>query len=182
MEVLINHLNRQDLSDMKVTTIGIDLAKNLFQLPGVNEFGKPVIKKQIHRDQMAEFFVTLPACLIGMEACGSAHHSTRELHRFGHTAPPYGSPVRHLWSANPVSVTSLGKTPRTTRSPTWLTRLSDNHCNWGVGLCYLYLRNVKNFCWNHKRVHSIYRELALNLRIKPRKRLVREKPESLSVS
>ena len=81
---------------MKVTTVGIDLAKNVFQLHGVNEFGKPVIKKQIRRDQMAEFFVNLPACLIGMEACGSAHHWARKLVSFGHTvklmAPQFVKP------------------------------------------------------------------------------------------
>ena len=55
----------------------------------------------------------------------------------------------------------------------WLIRLTHNHRNWGFGLCYLYLRNVKGFHWNHKRVYRIYRELELNLRIKPRKRLVR---------
>ena len=63
----------------------------------------------------------------------------------------------------------------------WLLRLTDNHRNWGFGLCYLYLRNVKGFGWNHKRVYRIYKELELNLRIKPRKRLVREKPEALTV-
>ncbi len=63
----------------------------------------------------------------------------------------------------------------------WLLRLTDNNRNWGFGLCYLYLRNVKDFKWNHKRVYRIYRELELNLRIKPRKRLVRDKPEPLSV-
>ena len=55
---------------MKIITVGIDLAKNLFQLHGVNESGKVAIKKQLRRDQMAEFFVNLPPCLIGMEACG----------------------------------------------------------------------------------------------------------------
>ncbi len=50
---------------MKVTTVGIDLAKNLFQVHGVNEYGKVVTKKQIRRDQLAEFFVNLTACLIG---------------------------------------------------------------------------------------------------------------------
>lgn len=63
----------------------------------------------------------------------------------------------------------------------WLIRLTHNQRNWGFGLCYLFLRNVKGFVWNHKRVYRIYRELELNLRIKPRKRLVREKPEQLSV-
>lgn len=63
----------------------------------------------------------------------------------------------------------------------WLIRLTNNQRNWGFGLCYLYLRNVKGYRWNHKRVYRIYRELELNLRIKPRKRLVREKPEPLAV-
>ena len=58
----------------------------------------------------------------------------------------------------------------------WLIRLMDNSRNWGFGLCYLYLRNVKNCPWNHKR---IYRGLELNLRIKPCKRLVRDKSYAL---
>ena len=63
----------------------------------------------------------------------------------------------------------------------WLLRLTDNNRNWGFGLCFLYLRNVRGFRWNPKRVYRVYRELELNLRIKPRKRLVRSKPEPLSV-
>lgn len=63
----------------------------------------------------------------------------------------------------------------------WLLRLTTTHRTWGFGLCFLYLRNVKGFVWNHKRVRRIYRDLELNLRIKPRKRLVREKPEPLAV-
>jgi len=59
----------------------------------------------------------------------------------------------------------------------WLIRLTNNRRNWGFGLCFLYLRNVKGFRWNHKRVYRIYCELELNLRIKPKKRIVREKPE-----
>lgn len=63
----------------------------------------------------------------------------------------------------------------------WLLRLTHNQRNWGFGLCFLYLRNVKGFPWNHKRVYRIYRELELNLRIKPKKRLQRDKPEELAV-
>lgn len=63
----------------------------------------------------------------------------------------------------------------------WLVRLTTANRNWGFGLCFLHLRNVKLFSWNHKRVYRIYRELELNLRIKPKKRLVREKPEALKV-
>ena len=81
---------------MKIITVGIDLAKNVFQVHGVNEFEKTVLKKQLRRDQMAEYFVNLPACLIGMEACGSAHHWARKLQGLGHTvklmAPQFVKP------------------------------------------------------------------------------------------
>jgi len=63
----------------------------------------------------------------------------------------------------------------------WLIRLTHNQRNWGFGLCFLHLRNVKGFGWNHKRVYRIYQELELNLRIKPKKRIVREKPQPLAV-
>ena len=63
----------------------------------------------------------------------------------------------------------------------WLIRLTANRKNWGFGLCFLFLRNVKGYPWNHKRVYRIYKELELNLRIKPKKRLVREKPATLIV-
>ncbi|KZL17744.1 Integrase core domain protein [Pseudovibrio sp. Ad37] len=63
----------------------------------------------------------------------------------------------------------------------WLVRLTCTNKTWGFGLCFLYLRNIKGFGWNHKRVYRIYREQELNLRIKPRKRLKREKPDKLAV-
>ena len=63
----------------------------------------------------------------------------------------------------------------------WLQRLTENQRHWEFGLCFLYLRNVKGFLWNHKRVYRIYRELELNLRIKPKKRMHRAKPERLTV-
>ena len=81
---------------MKITTVGIDLAKNLFLVQGVDERGKTVLKKQLKRDQMMAFFTNLPACLIGMEACGSAHFWARKLHALGHTvrlmAPQFVKP------------------------------------------------------------------------------------------
>lgn len=71
---------------MKVTTVGIDLAKNVFQVHGVDERGTVVLRKQLRRDQVTAFFANLPPCVIGMEACGSAHHWARMLRSLGHGA------------------------------------------------------------------------------------------------
>jgi len=70
---------------MKITTIGIDLAKAVFQIHGVGERGKVAVRKQLKRSEMASYFARLEPCLIGMEACGSAHHWARKLQGFGHT-------------------------------------------------------------------------------------------------
>lgn len=89
-------IEQKGASEMKITTVGIDLAKNVFQLHGVDVSGKTVIKKQLRRDQVVNFFVNLPSCLIGMEACGSAHHWARKLQGLGHTvklmAPQFVKP------------------------------------------------------------------------------------------
>lgn len=81
---------------MKITTIGIDLAKNVFQVHGVDARGQTVLKKQLKRDQVTSFFIQLEPCLIGMEACGSAHHWGRQLQAMGHTvrlmAPQFVKP------------------------------------------------------------------------------------------
>jgi len=81
---------------MKITTIGIDLAKTPFQVQGVDERGKAVLKKPLKRGQMAPFFANLPPCLIGMEACGSAHYWANKLQEMGHTvklmAPQFVKP------------------------------------------------------------------------------------------
>lgn len=63
----------------------------------------------------------------------------------------------------------------------WLLRLTTANKHWGFGLCFVYLRNIKGYSWNHKRVYRIYRELELNLRIKPKRRIKRDKPDALSV-
>ena len=64
---------------MKITTIGIDLAKNVFQIHGVDDHGKPILRKKLDRSKMLGFFVKLQPCLIGMEACGSANYWARKL-------------------------------------------------------------------------------------------------------
>ncbi len=68
----------------KITTIGVDLAKTVFQLHGVDQDGHPILKRQLRRSQVLEFFQQLPSCLVGMEACASAHYWARELTKFGH--------------------------------------------------------------------------------------------------
>lgn len=69
---------------MKITTVGLDLAKNVFQVHGADERGKAVLRKTLKRGQVLEFFANLPACLIGMEACAGAHYWARELMKLGH--------------------------------------------------------------------------------------------------
>ena len=69
---------------MKITTIGLDLAKSVFQVHGVNAQGHTVLTRQLRREQLSAFFAKLPPCLIGMEACASAHHWARLLRDQGH--------------------------------------------------------------------------------------------------
>jgi transposase len=69
---------------MQITTVGLYLAKNVFQVHGVNRHSKVELRNQLKRDQVAAFFAKLPACLIGMEACSSAHHWARKLQALGH--------------------------------------------------------------------------------------------------
>lgn len=71
---------------MNVTTVGIDLAKNVFSVHGVDTHGKVVLKKTVSRSKLLECFANLPPCLIGMEACSGAHHWARALRRIGHDA------------------------------------------------------------------------------------------------
>lgn len=69
---------------MEITTIGLDLAKSIFQVHAVDEAGEPVVRKALRRAQVLPFFAKLPPCLVGMEACGTSHHWARELTRLGH--------------------------------------------------------------------------------------------------
>ena len=80
----------------EIATIGLDIAKNVFQLHAVDRSGKIVLRKALRRSQVQGFFSRLPPCLIGMEACGSAHFWARKLIGFGHTvklmAPQFVKP------------------------------------------------------------------------------------------
>ena len=69
---------------MQVTTIGLDIAKNVFQVHGIDAAEKVVVRKQLRRRQVLEFFKALPPCLVGMEACATAHYWARELTKLGH--------------------------------------------------------------------------------------------------
>jgi transposase len=69
---------------MQVTTIGLDIAKNVFQVHGIDAAEKVVVRKQLRRRQVLEFFEALPPCLVGVEACATAHYRARELTKLGH--------------------------------------------------------------------------------------------------
>ena len=95
---------------MKVTTLGIDLAKSIFQLHGVDEQGKVTIQKRVTRSKLLETVARLPACLIGMEACGSAQYWAREFQKLGHTvkliSPSSSSPTSKALRLRAGSYTS----------------------------------------------------------------------------
>jgi transposase len=69
---------------MHITTIGLDIAKHVFQVHGIDATEKVVVRKQLRRGQVMKFFAAMPPCLVGMEACATAHHWARELTKLGH--------------------------------------------------------------------------------------------------
>jgi transposase len=79
-----------------VTTIGLDIAKSVFQVHGVDAHGNVVVRRQLRRRQVLPFFKKLPLCLVGVEACATSHHWSRELQALGHTVrlmpPAYVKP------------------------------------------------------------------------------------------
>lgn len=83
---------------MEITTIGIDLAKSVFQIHGVDKASAVGIRKALSRQQMHTFFANMAPCLVGMEICGSAHHWARVLKQYGHTvkliSPQFVTPYR----------------------------------------------------------------------------------------
>src|SRR3954470_1949367 len=89
-----SHLTEPSMD--QVTTIGLDLAKNVFQLHGVDAAGNVLLRKQLRRGDVLRFFSGLSPCLVGMEACATAHYWARELAKLGHTVrlmpPAYVKP------------------------------------------------------------------------------------------
>jgi transposase len=81
---------------MNITTIGLDLAKSVFQVHGVDDRGKVVLRKALKRTEVLKVLSALPPCLVGMEACGGAHYWARQLMQLGHTvklmAPQFVKP------------------------------------------------------------------------------------------
>jgi transposase len=79
-----------------VTTIGLDIAKSVFQVHGIDAGGQVVVRRQLKRRFVLSFFEKLPPCLVGIEACASSHHWSRELQALGHTVrlmpPAYVKP------------------------------------------------------------------------------------------
>jgi len=101
---------------MQITTIGIDLAKTVFQIHAVDADGATVIRKRLRRAEVLSFVSGLEPCLIGMEACATSHYWARELAKFGHTVklmppayvakPSTTTPSKTATSAKPCAATS----------------------------------------------------------------------------
>ena len=112
---------------MQITTIGLDLAKNWFQVHGVDADGKAVVRRKLRRSEVIKFFKPLSPCLIGIEACATAHHWARELTALGHQVklmPPAGP------QANQGRSDGAGQQDRTDRlggddAQRWLPRQCD---------------------------------------------------------
>lgn len=99
---------------MNLSRIGLDLAKQVFQVHGVDRHEHVVCRRQLKRAQVRDFFRQLPPCLVAMEACGSAHYWARELRELGHTvrliAPQFVNPTSRVTS-------TMHTTPRRSAKP-----------------------------------------------------------------
>ena len=86
----------KNISDKAIKVLGIDIGKNTFHLHGVNRRGQVVYKRKLSRTKLMETMAQMPPCLVGMEACGGAHHLVRRLKEFGHNvrlmAPQFVKP------------------------------------------------------------------------------------------
>ena len=103
----------------EVSTIGLDIAKSVFQVHGVDDIGAVVMRKRVGRSKVLEFFARLSPCLVGLEACPSAHYWSRELQALGHTVrlmPP--SYVKAYLKRRPGPLWSVARDTRS-RSGCW---------------------------------------------------------------
>jgi transposase len=82
------------------TTIGLDIAKSVFQVHGVDAAGQVILRRQLKRRYVLAFFQKLPPCLVGIEACASSHHWSRELQALGHTVRLMAVPPENLIRAD----------------------------------------------------------------------------------
>jgi transposase len=82
--VVIDNHEQEEPSVMQVSTVGLDLAKNVFQVHAIDEAGAVLVRKALRRRQVMPFFSRLAPCLIGMEACGTSHFWAREIAALGH--------------------------------------------------------------------------------------------------
>jgi transposase len=81
---------------MEVSTVGLDLGKRVFQVHGVEDAGQVMVRRKLQRGEVVGFFAALPPCLVGVEACATAHHSARQIRALGHAVrlipPAYVKP------------------------------------------------------------------------------------------
>ena len=89
---------REEPSMNEISIIGLDIAKNVFQVHGIDSFGQPIVRRQLKRGRVLGFFGKLSPCLVGMEACATSHHWAREIEKLGHEvrmmAPQFVAPYR----------------------------------------------------------------------------------------
>ena len=98
---------------MEITTIGLDLAKNVFQVHAVDAAGEAVVRKTLRRAQLLPFFAKTRPCLVGIEACGTSHHWARELTALGHEVrlmpPAYVKPYVKRGKNDAVDAEARGR-------------------------------------------------------------------------
>jgi len=109
---------------MSAAFIGLDLAKSVFQVHGVDVHGKVVVTKRLRRDAVLAFFANLPACVVGLEACAGSHFWAREIARLGHTvrlmAPQYVKPYVKRQKNDRADAGNRGKSAGTLKPLTML--------------------------------------------------------------
>ena len=125
----LRHLSAKLLSDRisserepsmgEVTTIGLDLAKHVFQVHGVDAEGATVLRKQLRRAQVLAFFSRLPPCLVGLEACATAHYWARELRALGHEVRLMPAQFQSRALAHCLSEAALFSATDADSSPHW---------------------------------------------------------------